>query len=115
MHAAPGDIVIDLDRLALALSPDGTPHHEYPTHTRQVARAARAAAISVAVHVGRGTPVGVWIIDTFPDIPRWRSAGAVVHTVNPGYRTCMARAEHERPEWVRQIIAEWYAKFSAGE
>lgn len=114
-HAAPGDIIIDLDRLALALSPDGTPHHEYPMYTRQVARAARAAAISAAVQIGRATPVGVWIIDTFPSRPRWRSMGAQIITVDPGYRTCVERARSQRPEWVQQIIARWYAEFSSPE
>lgn len=36
-HATPGDIVIDLDRIALALTTDDTTHHDYGTHIRYIA------------------------------------------------------------------------------
>ena len=47
-HAKPGDIVIDMDRIALALSVEGTPHHDYPRHVVDVVRAARLEAMDAA-------------------------------------------------------------------
>ena len=114
MHATPGDVVVDMDRLALALSADGTPHHQYPQHVRHVARYARNAAVSAAINVQNVAPqVRVWVIDTFADRSRWRGLGAEVVVCDPGFAECTRRAEQQRPEWVQSIIAEWYAKFSS--
>jgi len=111
MHATPGDIIIDLDRIALALTTDDTDHHQYPAHVRHVARTARGAAIAAAIAVEQSTGCRVWVIDTFPDTRRWKSVGAQIVTINPGYQTCLLRARDQRPEWVQRIIAEWFGRY----
>ena len=91
-HARRGDIIIDLDRIALALTADDTDHHTYGPHIRHVARQARTAAIHAAVTASQTTGARVWIIDTWPDVRRWEALGATVTTLDPGYDVCAARA-----------------------
>ena len=112
-HAQPGDIIIDLDRIALALTTDGTPHHQYGPHVRHTARAARTAAINAALHAHHATGCRVWVIDTWPKLNAWRKVGAEVIVIDPGYGVCMARAVAERPGYVQQIIHDWYSKRQA--
>jgi hypothetical protein len=55
-RAQTGDIVVDLDRLALAITAEETPHHEYPAHIRKAAIMIRQTAVAVAMNSGqRGT------------------------------------------------------------
>lgn len=62
-RARHGDIIIDLDRIALALTTDDTGHHDYDDTVRYVARQARLAAIDAAVQV---QDRDVWVIDAAP-------------------------------------------------
>lgn len=48
-RAKPGDIVIDFDRLAVALSATGGDPHDHPPAVAAVTRAARTAAIEAAI------------------------------------------------------------------
>jgi AAA domain len=102
-HAKPGDVVIDLDRLALALSIDGTPHHDYPAHLRHVALGAREGAIARALKIAGAD---VWIIQTNVS-PHDRQVFEVA-TVDPGIDACLARAASERPGWIVPLIRQWY-------
>lgn len=92
-HAAPGDVVVDLDALIAALSGPGTgdPHHA-PDHIRAVAQAARAAAIRAARELSRGPTV--WVIHTNPT-PGQRDAylrtGATFVRIDPGAAEVQAR------------------------
>ena len=52
-RAQPGDIVIDLDRIALAITAESTPHHEYPKHIRYAAVMLRKQAVAQAVHYSK--------------------------------------------------------------
>ena len=110
-NATAGDVIIDMDRIALALTTDDTPHHGYDEHVRFVARQARHAAINAALHAHQVTGCRVWIIDTFPSRTRWRKAGARIEVMDPGIEVCLQRASEQRPEWVQQIIGDWYAKY----
>lgn len=63
-RAKHGDVVIDLDHLAAALTPTDDVH-DYPEHVRTVARRARRAALDAAIPLTtRG--VRVWVVDTAP-------------------------------------------------
>lgn len=69
----PGDVIIDLDRIALALSHETTNHHEYPEYIRSAAMSARWGAIESAVKSHRQDGLGkrcasfdVWIIHAYP-------------------------------------------------
>lgn len=106
-HAEPGDVIVDLDRLALALSA-GTDDHAYPEHVRHVAIGARRGAIGRALLV---TEAAVWIIDTDPDYraeAEYRQAGVTLVTVDPGEDVCLARAAELRPQ-MAGVIRAWYS------
>ena len=110
-RAKRGHIIIDLDRIALALTTDDTPHHGYHHGIRWVAIEARRAALAAAIrqHLNGAT---VWAIDTDPSPKRrefYRRAGGTVVDLDPGIETVMARAISERPDHVIEYIREWYA------
>jgi len=108
-HAHPGDIIIDLDRIALAITTDDTNHHDYPEHVRHTAIQARAAAIRAALPLA--DRYNVWIIDSRPTRSSWaayRQARAHHVTCDPGQHEVTRRATTGRPAWVLQLIADWY-------
>lgn len=85
-HARHGDVVIDLDAIACALTVGAQHEHDHPKHLLPIAQAARFAAIKAAMplhHRGHR----VWVIDTSPSAPmlRWyqREQARMVH-VDPG-------------------------------
>jgi hypothetical protein len=105
-HAKTGDIVIDLDRIALALSVEGTDHHDYPEHVIDIARAARWYAMDKAVSLHRRGGFDVWIIHAYPtptDLGIYRRIGATMTEKVSDEETLMARANAERP---RRAIEE---------
>lgn len=105
-HAQPGDIRIDLDRIANTLS--GTDGHEHTSDTLKVARAARTAAINKALTI---TDTDAWIIHTKPspaDLKRYTAAGANIITIDPGKDTVMKRCKAERPRGSLIAAAQWY-------
>jgi hypothetical protein len=105
-----GDIVVDLDRLALALTTEDTPHHGYHKGIRWVAIAARRAALDAAIkqhHQG----AQVWAIDTDPSPRRrefYRRAGARIVDIDPGIDVVLGRAQGQRPAHVIAYIHDWY-------
>lgn len=111
-HADGDDIVIDLDRIALALAPEHTTPHGYATHHRKLALDARQAVLIRALGMAaRG--VNLWVIDSNADQTRlteWRLKGAKVVELNVDRDTCEARAKAERPASTMQAIANWYAR-----
>jgi predicted kinase len=112
-HAHAGDIIIDLDRIALALTTEDTAHHEYSQHVRSAARAARNAAVNYSLAISKNHPsIHAWIIDCAAQPTAragYRKLGATVVKLDPGMTTCLGRAEAERPPQVTQLIRAWYA------
>lgn len=108
-HAKPGDVVIDMDRLALALSVEGTPHHSYPQHVVDVARAARLEAMDAAVRQHRSGGFDVWIVHAYPE-PRdhatYARLGARVIEMRADADTLRARAARERPAATRAYLEQ---------
>lgn len=102
------DIVVDLDRLCVAL---GSEHsHCHPDSIKAVAQAVRSNLIDSAL-AGR-IPGQVWIVETNPStdaIERYRTAGAVFRVLDPGETECHVRA-HERPSVreTQRAIRSWY-------
>ncbi len=108
-----GDIVLDLDRIALAFMPEGSPHHDYPDHIRECARKARLAVVDDAARWGLHGPETAWIIDsnaTDAGRNRWRAMGCEVVELHVDPETCHARADAERPAHVHAIIDGWFAR-----
>jgi hypothetical protein len=111
------DIVIDMDRLALALSVEGTLPFEYGLRVREVARAARYGAVKKALAVAQGERyLGVWIIDTDPSNDMrslYRANGGHLVEMNPGREVCLSRLESrpvENQAIARKAIDEYFAK-----
>lgn len=116
-NAKPGDIVVDMDSIALALTVEGTASHSYSEKVRLVARAARNAAVKQALTVAQGERrLGVWIIHTDPGRDArqmYRAANATFVEVNPGKRVCLERLKSrpvENHSIARRAIDEYFAK-----
>lgn len=108
-HANHGDIVIDYDRLAVALSPLDSPAHGHKRPLATVAYQAREAAITEALrHVEK---LDLYIIHSMPKPPalaRYRKYGAKVITIDPGRAVVEARCRAGRPEESMKILNRWY-------
>ena len=112
-RARPDDVVIDLDRIALALAPEGTEHHAYGDHIRSLARRARLAVLDSAAAWGMQGAGTAWIIDSNADArarARWRSTGARIVKLDVDRATCLRRAGARRPEETRRRINAWFAQ-----
>jgi hypothetical protein len=113
----PGDIVIDMDRIALALSPEGTEPFTYSDSVRTVARSARKAAVKAALGVAQGQRrMGVWIIHTDPSNDErsiYRYAGARFVEMNPGRLVCLERLKRrplKNQQIARDVIDGYFQK-----
>lgn len=116
-NAKGNDIIVDMDRIALALAVEGMAEFEYSEPIRNIARQARPAIVKGALLAGQGERnLGVWIIHTDPspqDRQMYRALNAKFIELDPGKEVCLARAK-ERPEANRKlsekVIAEYYQK-----
>ena len=103
-HKQSGDIVIDMDALAVSLGADDM--HQYTEGIRRAALAARRAAID---SIGDSN---AWVIHTQPTYEQ-RAAykGAVFHDLDPGIQECLNRAKKDkRPEGTVKAITQFYEK-----
>lgn len=112
--AEPGDIVVDMDLIAAALTVTDDVH-VYSNEVRAVARDARRAAVASAMRVAaNGVRLNVWIVHTDPSaewLRRYRVAGARVKNINPGRDVCLSRlTERAKSEQVRtkRVIDEYF-------
>lgn len=113
-HARPGDITIDYDAIADALTPAGTDPHSQPRHVQAVTKAARQAAIDTAIAMANDHDV--YVIQSMPSaalLNRYLAAGAQVVTVDPGRDVVLARCKAERPWQMGQAAKQWYAAIAA--
>lgn len=116
-NAKPNDCIIDMDRIALALSPDETTSFTYSERIRKIARAARAAAVKTALMQAQGERYwGLWIIhtDPTPDIrSMYRTFGARFVEMNPGKVVCLERLTKrpiENQKLAKEVIDTYYGK-----
>jgi len=103
------DIVIDYDRLAVALTGTGAHGHNHPSQLTAVVKKVRRAAIDAAV--GYADQVDVYVIHSKPGIDamrRYQGLGAQIVVVDPGRDVVMARCKAERPWQLQVAVAEWY-------
>jgi predicted kinase len=116
-NATGNDIIVDMDKIALALAVEGTAEFEYSEPIRNIARQARPAIVKGALLAGQGERrLGVWIVHTDPspqDRQMYRAMNCKFVELNPGKDVCLARAK-ERPDANRKlsekVIAEYYQK-----
>ncbi len=111
-HATPGDIVIDFDKLALALGAAAS--HDYPPHIREVVFAARAAAITATLAACQQPGISAWIIDSSPTSQRrreYQAAGAQYVTLAAGRAELHRRADaDQRPPRTHKVIDQIAAR-----
>lgn len=107
-RAKPGDVVVDLDRIALAITSEDTPHHEYPKHIRTIAVAIRRQLVQMAMRASRMTDA--YIINSKPTsrarADYYRAGATFIHLDAP-LETLVERAKAERPAWVMQALLNW--------
>ena len=103
-HRKPGDVVIDMDALCVALGSPDT--HSHPEHIKRIAGSARASAIRKAVDLD----VDAWVIDTWLRTQTLRDhPDARYVRVDPGQAVTLQRAEHDgRSDRSIDAIRRWY-------
>lgn len=109
-RAQPGDVVIDMDRIAQALTAQGADLHRYSRQVRFVASQARRAAINEALKYCGA--LDVYLIHTQPgtdQLARYAEHGAQVVVVDPGRDVVLARCAEQRSSSVIAAVERWYA------
>lgn len=108
-HARDGDVVIDMDRIASALTVSGADSHKHGRTVRSVAHRARLTAISAALrYVDR---VDVYVIHTRPRpeaMEKYARHGAMVITIDPGQDVVMQRVAEQRSPEAQEAAQQWY-------
>jgi predicted ATPase len=111
-HCKPGDVTIDMDRIARALMPDEPAQsHTYPQHVRHIAVRARKAAIHTATRLRER--ITVWLIHAVPtptELAEYRGLGWQVVTIDPGRSIVEQRVREQRPEEMLLHVRRWYAQ-----
>lgn len=113
-NARRGDIVIDCDRIASAISTDDTPSHQYTETANELARLARRTIVEAALTAHRrasygrpDAPFDVWIVHAYPDenaTRMYRRFDAVFTCIEADAATLLERASRERqPEAVTEL------------
>ncbi|MEV0691788.1 hypothetical protein [Streptomyces sp. NPDC050388] len=108
-RARPTDIVIDLDRIALALAGPDAPSWQHDPTLLKVAHRARFAAIDEAVK--HRSTVDVYLIHTMPSpkaLARYRRWDAEIVTVDPGKDIVMQRVRDMRDPGMTAVATRWY-------
>ncbi|MBK3556290.1 hypothetical protein JHN55_07020 [Streptomyces sp. MBT56] len=109
-RATPTDIVIDLDKITLALSGPGAPQWNQDKLLVKVAQRARFAAIDEAVKHRDETDV--YLIHTMPSAKakaRYVRLGARIIVVDPGKDVVMQRVRDMRADGMVAVVSRWYA------
>lgn len=101
-----GDVVVDYDRIAVALG------HAAPHGVDGALRTTTLAARNAAIAVALTGDADAWIIHTAPSaeqLDRYRDAGAAFVLLDPGEDECIARARADlRPDGTEDVIRAWY-------
>lgn len=107
-HAKPGDVIIDFDHLANALSGQDEDNHDHPAHIQTVTKAARQAALEAAIKTSART----WLIHAMPSEKQqanYSARGAEIITIDPGKTIVMKRIKAERPARMAKAAGQWYS------
>lgn len=115
-RAGPRDIVIDYDVLAVALAGTGAHTHRHPQTLKQVAWAARRAALREALKHTATT--NVYVVHTHPaphDMAAYRREGATIVILDPGRDVVTRRCRTERTRGHLSAVGRWYAAKERGD
>jgi predicted kinase len=115
-QAKHGDITIDYDHIAAALTPAGGDPYDQPAHIKAVTKAARQAAIDAATAYANTTDV--YLIHSMPSaklLDHYKARGAQVVTIDPGEDVVIPRCKRERPWRMTQAAKQWYASSTEPE
>ncbi|WP_405149456.1 AAA family ATPase [Sphaerisporangium sp. NBC_01403] len=118
-HAKPGDVVVDYDLIAGALSgptPACGGTHDHRGAVRDVAFRARSAAIREALR--HAADIDVYIIHTLPPadaLAKYAEHRAHLVTIDPGHDVVMQRIAEQRPSTARAVAKRWYSQAAKGQ
>ncbi|MGN7136780.1 AAA family ATPase [Streptomyces pseudogriseolus] len=108
-HAKAEDIVIDLDRITVALTGPGAPHWNHAPLQQRVAQRARFAAIDEALqHLDK---LDVYLIHTMPSakaFAKYKRLQARIIVVDPGEAIVTERIAAMRSPAMERVAARWY-------
>ncbi|MGW7085027.1 hypothetical protein ACWGH2_16265 [Streptomyces sp. NPDC054871] len=108
-RATTRDIVIDLDRIALALAGPNAPHWDHHDTLLRVAHRARFAALDEAIK--HREQLDIYLIHTMPSpkaLARYRRYDAKIITVDPGRDIVMQRVRDMRNPGMTAVATRWY-------
>jgi predicted ABC-type ATPase len=114
-HATRRDIVIDMDRIAQALTGPGAPAWNQDAIVQRVAQRARFAAIDEAVK--HRDEVDVYLIHTMPSPKaraRYQQLGADIVVVDPGEDVVRERVRAMRSGGMDRVVTRWYRHYRKG-
>lgn len=114
-HAKAADVVIDLDRITLALTGPGAPQWSQDRVHVRIAQRARFAAIDEALKLI--DEVDVYLIHTMPGPKaraRYRRLGAEIVTVDPGEAIVRERVAAMRSPAMDAVVTRWYRGYRKG-
>ena len=108
-RAQTGDIIVDLDRLALAITAEHTPHHQYPAHIRKAAIQIRKTAVALALGYSRsGTSYIIHAKPTDKANRTYAKHQARIIELHAPWLVLVQRAKAERPPHIWQTLATWW-------
>ncbi|MFI6337827.1 AAA family ATPase [Streptomyces sp. NPDC050535] len=114
-HAKAKDVVIDLDRITLALTGPGAPQWSQDRIHVRIAQRARYAAIDEAVqHLDE---TDVFLIHTMPSPKaraKYRHLGAKIIVVDPGEEVVRERVAAMRSPAMDGVVTRWYREYRRG-
>ena len=108
-NARRGDVIIDMDLLAHAMTTDDIADHDYPEHVGDIARAVRWHAIDAAVRLHSSGSFDVWIVHAYPearDYVTYRRMSATWHEIEAEPGTLRDRTARERPGRFRRVLEQ---------
>lgn len=108
-HATARDVVIDLDRITVALTGPGAPQwNQHELHLRIAHRARYAAMDEALQHLDR---LDVYVIHTQPSakaMAKYKRLKARVVVVDPGQAIVMQRIAAMRSKDMERVATRWY-------
>ncbi len=110
-HARYGDVIIDFDTIARALTTDTdtTDRQRVPANLlSRATMAARQAAIRTCLTARDGKAFIIHATPTTEDLLKYARRGATITVIDPGRTTVMQRIRTQRSPTIYRIAARWY-------